>query len=44
LADQSQRWRCRCGTSFSWYEKTCRHCDSQLGSYGQRPGKADADQ
>jgi hypothetical protein len=33
LDEQTQRWTCRCGKKFSWYEKACRHCGAMLDSY-----------
>lgn len=38
LVEQAQRWQCRCGVSFSWYEETCHHCGAPLDSYGGREG------
>jgi len=35
LAAQDQRWRCACGTQFSWYEGSCRRCGASLTSYGR---------
>lgn len=37
LAEQQKRWRCACGTGFSWYEKSCHNCGEELNSY--RSGK-----
>lgn len=37
LAEQSQRWKCACGTSFSWYEEFCNNCGAPLASYGPDP-------
>jgi len=37
LAEQSQRWRCPCGSHFSWYEEHCHNCGSLLASYGFHP-------
>ena len=34
LAEQSQRWECKCGNKFSWYEENCNCCGSPLPSYG----------
>jgi hypothetical protein len=34
LTGQEQRWKCRCGASYSWYEKTCQCCGAVLNSYG----------
>ncbi len=34
LSEQQQRWRCKCGVSFSWYEKICHSCGAELNSYG----------
>ena len=34
LAEQQQRWKCTCGSSFSWYEKSCHGCGAILNSYG----------
>jgi hypothetical protein len=36
LAGQAQRWQCRCGSRFSWYEEHCRSCGASLASYGFR--------
>ncbi len=33
LAEQQQRWICKCGASFSWYEKSCHNCGAVLNSY-----------
>jgi uncharacterized protein DUF3795 len=37
LAEQQQRWKCGCGASFSWYEKTCHSCGAVLNTYGDDP-------
>jgi hypothetical protein len=37
LAQQAQRWRCRCGAGFSWYEVLCQRCGAPLASYGSGP-------
>jgi len=37
LADQARRWRCRCGSGFSWYEESCHCCGAALESYGPDP-------
>jgi hypothetical protein len=37
LAEQAQRWTCRCGAGFSWYEEVCHHCGAPLDSYGPDP-------
>jgi hypothetical protein len=37
LAEQSQRWKCECGASFSWYEEFCSNCGAPLASYGPDP-------
>jgi hypothetical protein len=37
LAEQAQRWTCRCGAAFSWYEEVCHHCGASLDSYGPDP-------
>jgi hypothetical protein len=34
LEEQSRRWQCQCGASFSWYEETCHQCGAVLPSYG----------
>jgi hypothetical protein len=36
LDEQNQRWECRCGQKFSWYEESCNRCGSPLPSYGFR--------
>lgn len=41
LAEQAQRWRCRCGTSYSWYEEICHHCGAPLDSYARRRATRD---
>jgi len=33
LAEQELRWKCKCGTSYSLYEKTCHNCGENLNSY-----------
>ena len=33
LIEQEQRWKCKCGFSFSWYEKSCHNCGKILNSY-----------
>lgn len=33
LAEQRQRWRCKCGLSCSWYEGYCHGCGASLHSY-----------
>jgi hypothetical protein len=35
LIEQEQRWQCRCGARFSWYETTCHQCGEVLNSYGR---------
>jgi hypothetical protein len=35
LSEQEQRWRCKCGQPFSWYEERCSQCGSSLTSYGK---------
>ena len=35
LETQRERWTCRCGTQFSWYEVSCHTCGSSLESYGR---------
>jgi len=37
LAEQAQRWRCKCGAEFSWYEVVCNCCGAALLSYGSDP-------
>lgn len=37
LAAQASRWRCRCGTQYSWYESHCHDCGAPLPSYGPDP-------
>jgi hypothetical protein len=37
LVEQQQRWKCKCGASFSWYEKVCHNCGAALNSYGYDP-------
>jgi hypothetical protein len=37
LAEQAQRWTCRCGAGFSWYEEVCHRCGAPLDSYGPDP-------
>jgi hypothetical protein len=37
LAEQAERWRCACGTPFSWYEELCPTCGAPLASYGPDP-------
>jgi hypothetical protein len=37
LSDQSQRWKCECGESYSWYETMCSRCGKPLPSYGPDP-------
>lgn len=39
LAEQAQRWKCKCGASLSWYEESCHTCDAPLASYGTDPWK-----
>jgi hypothetical protein len=34
LAEQAQRWTCKCGAGFSWYEVFCYRCGAPLPSYG----------
>ena len=34
LEEQEKRWKCNCGTPFSWYEEYCNNCGSFLDSYG----------
>ena len=38
LAEQQQRWRCKCGAGFSWYEEFCHNCGAALNSYNRDPG------
>lgn len=33
LSEQEQRWRCKCGHPFSWYEERCVQCGSRVASY-----------
>lgn len=33
LKKQKERWKCKCGYSFSWYEDVCRVCFRKLNSY-----------
>jgi hypothetical protein len=40
LAEQEQRWTCKCGKKFSWYETACRNCGASLASYGPDPRAA----
>ena len=37
LAEQAQRWRCKCGEPYNWYEETCSKCGKVLDSYGADP-------
>jgi hypothetical protein len=37
LAEQAQRWTCKCGAGFSWYEVLCHRCGAPLPSYGSDP-------
>lgn len=37
LAEQAQRWQCKCGEHYSWYEETCNKCGNALASYGTDP-------
>jgi hypothetical protein len=37
LVEQAQRWTCRCGAGFSWYEARCHRCGAPLPSYGSDP-------
>jgi hypothetical protein len=39
LTEQEDRWKCVCGTRFSWYEEECRVCGALLNSYGPLPRK-----
>lgn len=39
LDEQEERWKCKCGTPFSWYEEYCNNCGSFLDSYGPLPKK-----
>lgn len=34
LKEQRSKWKCNCGIPFSWYEKNCKSCGSNLVSYG----------
>ena len=34
LEEQKQRWQCKCGNAFSWYEEFCSKCGASLNSYG----------
>jgi hypothetical protein len=36
LEEQKQRWRCKCGNVFSWYEKVCSKCNASLSSYSRQ--------
>ena len=33
LEEQKQRWQCKCGNAFSWYEEFCSNCGASLNSY-----------
>ena len=37
LDEQKERWRCSCGTGFSWYEEYCNVCKEPLDSFGPDP-------
>jgi hypothetical protein len=37
LVEQVQRWTCKCGAGFSWYEVFCHRCGAPLLSYGSDP-------
>lgn len=37
LAAQARRWRCSCGTAYSWYETVCPSCGAPVPSYGPDP-------
>jgi hypothetical protein len=37
LAAQASRWRCGCGTQYSWYETDCPSCGAPVNSYGPDP-------
>jgi len=39
LEEQAKRWKCVCGTRFSWYEEFCSRCGASLASYGYDPLK-----
>lgn len=36
LIDQKDRWKCKCGLSYSWYEGTCANCSSELNTYKRK--------
>jgi len=35
LLEQDKRWKCKCGTRYSWYEAICLNCGSRLPSYSK---------
>ena len=36
LMDQKEKWQCKCGLPFSWYEDICGKCSSKVDSYGSK--------
>ena len=35
LLEQEDRWKCKCGMKYSWYEDNCLQCGSRLSSYSK---------
>jgi len=35
LLEQENRWTCKCGMKYSWYEDYCSRCSSRLPSYSK---------
>lgn len=36
LVEQKERWKCKCGFPYSWYEKNCMNCSEEVNSYESR--------
>jgi hypothetical protein len=38
LGVQADRWTCKCGTPFSWYETVCAQCGAKLDAFTENDG------